>query len=376
MQLCRVDVHPCQRVFNLPVDGEVDLGLYLQVPDSQEFSEGLLVAGWQLLADVEGDGAVRFIERRGQPGPFRERGHTGLVLEKRNPASSGSPSLEGNSTYYSVLNSYDDEEGVLEYAVALLAVTSGVDSEARLLVSPGERVLLGLLTAHATREGAVSILPSRSRPAAVSVVAVDAEGHLVPRAAGSQETLVEFRVGGAGKGILLEGVARSDRLTTRGTPAIYRRPFRVEIWPNGAIPPWRGGSGVPLAIFSNLKAGRSGEFQVADVAQSLVPNGVYDIRVKGSDTLSILKGSVSIEGPKEGGTRSTEVIVLDLAPLPLGDLNGDNRVDDDDLALLRYDFGNLATNGDDEFSPDLNYDGVVDAQDFSLMAANHGLTGE
>jgi hypothetical protein len=66
---------------------------------------------------------------------------------------------------------------------------------------------------------------------------------------------------------------------------------------------------------------------------------------------------------------------VNAALLP-GDLNGDNVVNIDDLAILVVAYG--SSEGDPNWNPvaDLNCDGVVDLSDFALLAANYGLTGD
>ena len=70
------------------------------------------------------------------------------------------------------------------------------------------------------------------------------------------------------------------------------------------------------------------------------------------------------------------VVNADFGALPGGDLNGDNLINEADLLALKSVFGARSKSVDGGMAADLNRDGVIDGQDFSLMAVNYGRRGE
>jgi hypothetical protein len=147
------------------------------------------------------------------------------------------------------------------------------------------------------------------------------------------------------------------------------------LWNTGAVPPWKGGSGRPVAIFRNIHADPSGWFRVTDISPSIVPPGAYDLRVKGRGTLSSLAQGVSIP-TISGSGNPPEVSPVSLGVLRDGDVDGNNAIDVLDLQALKAAFGRLA--GEAGFNPEANFnsDTVVDVQDFSRLAQNLGERGK
>jgi hypothetical protein len=90
--------------------------------------------------------------------------------------------------------------------------------------------------------------------------------------------------------------------------------------------------------------------------------GVYDIRVKGSHTLSNLRSNVMLNAGL------TEV---DFGMLREGDANNDNCVSIVDFSILANAFF-------PRFDPraDFNQDGLVNIVDFNLLRENFGLCGQ
>ena len=106
----------------------------------------------------------------------------------------------------------------------------------------------------------------------------------------------------------------------------------------------------------------SGAFSVSGV-----PNGSYNVRVKGPKNLAALvpmtKGS--------GATGGVSVF------LPGGDANDDNGVDSSDFGILIGAFNTSASvpgNGYDA-TADFNSDGFVDSTDFGILIGNYGTVG-
>lgn len=76
--------------------------------------------------------------------------------------------------------------------------------------------------------------------------------------------------------------------------------------------------------------------------------------------------AITIRYPQGGGELSAEVAVT-VRGSTSGDIDGDGRVDDDDLNTLRSWFGHSATGAND--ARDLNHDGVIDERDLPLLEA-------
>ena len=99
-----------------------------------------------------------------------------------------------------------------------------------------------------------------------------------------------------------------------------------------------------------------------------VPGGVYDIRVKGSHTLSRKTAQVAIVG-------GTNRIAWNQA-LREGDADNDNRVAIADFSMLRLALGKAANNPGFDARADFNQDGLITIADYSLMRANFAQAGE
>ena len=114
-----------------------------------------------------------------------------------------------------------------------------------------------------------------------------------------------------------------------------------------------------------------GHFQIRDIPATLVPPGVYDLRIRGESTLSSLDSGVAIPSGS-----SPSVTTVSPERLRQGDIDANNLVDDLDLEALKASFGKLEI--DDGYNPiaDFNRDKVIDGQDFSRLAQNFGARGE
>jgi hypothetical protein len=160
-------------------------------------------------------------------------------------------------------------------------------------------------------------------------------------------------------------VALAGRLEVAGAALTE---MSVSFWKPGALPLWREGAAKPVAVFSGIPVSATGDFQVEDITEAVVPAGAYDVRVKRSGALSQAASGVAI--PPAAGRG------LSFGLPRHGDVNGDDRVDEADLALLKAGFARLAGQAGYQPSADFNADGVVDGQDFSLMALSFQEHGE
>ena len=104
------------------------------------------------------------------------------------------------------------------------------------------------------------------------------------------------------------------------------------------------------------------------------PGQTYDLRVKGLGSLSALTAGVTIPETRPSPLRP--LLAVDFGSLRDGDLNGDNQVDNFDVAALKAAFGNGERDANFDPAADFNGDGVVDGQDFSRMAANINRVGQ
>mgnify|MGYP003942009441 CR=1 FL=1 len=105
---------------------------------------------------------------------------------------------------------------------------------------------------------------------------------------------------------------------------------------------------------------RSGRFTLDGL-----PTGQYGLSVKGMTTLRA-RGGVDL---------APGMNVVNIGTLYEGDVDNDGDIDGVDASLINLAFG--STPGDASWDPraDLNDDGLVGAEDMSLLAANFGLGG-
>ena len=99
-----------------------------------------------------------------------------------------------------------------------------------------------------------------------------------------------------------------------------------------------------------------------------VPDGTYDVVVKGAKNLAVLSPGVVISA-----TSTTVPNVI----LPAGDSNNDDSVDSSDFGTLIGAFntdGSVAGSGYDP-TVDFNFDGLVDSSDFGLLIGEFNNTG-
>ena len=108
----------------------------------------------------------------------------------------------------------------------------------------------------------------------------------------------------------------------------------------------------------------SGTYSVTDV-----PDGTYDVWIKGGKNLAVLVPDVHIAAATGAG--------IPPVTLPAADANGDNSVDASDFGLFVSAYN---TTADDPFSGydpacDFNFDGSVDPTDFGLLVNDYNTVG-
>ena len=99
-----------------------------------------------------------------------------------------------------------------------------------------------------------------------------------------------------------------------------------------------------------------------------VPNGVYDIAIKGDKSLRVVVRNFTLDGAAS----------LPDVTLPAGDGNNDNFCDTSDFGLLVGVYGADSSVSGSGYDPaaDFNYDGLCDTGDFGLLVGNYGQQGD
>ena len=125
-----------------------------------------------------------------------------------------------------------------------------------------------------------------------------------------------------------------------------------------------GGNGL-VAIETQLDA--NNEFNIT------IPADIYNLQVGTGRFLKKVLQSVSTNAGNIPSTNNNIVINISLL---CGDINGDNRVNNRDLILLRNAFGaTSASNRWNEYA-DLNNDGIVNNTDLMILRSNWGKRGD
>ena len=379
IQVCRIDVTPCQREVNLPVGGEVTLGLYLDTAEELDLPEAHSLVAWESHFQLAGSAVAEFVFAEPSSGPVLEQGNPALVLDGLNRLSSNAGQVAAAGRYYRVQNSYDSNTGQIDFSVTLVDFSRGDRSTNPMTITPGPRLLLGMITLSGVSPGSAELVAADSSPTAFQVVTVTESGAestmLTPLVAGAGSSLAVVNVGPAAEKARLEGLIWQQTPGRTGKHP-FERQFTLTFWEAGAVPPWKGGMAEPIAAFANLTADSRAEFTVKDISPELIPSGVYDLRVNGVGALSGLVPDVAVDTSGGNQDNLPVVVSVDFGHLPNGDINGDNVVDSADLSALKSSFGDVKGNA--AFNPDADFNGdqIVDVQDFSIMGANFDLTGK
>ena len=121
------------------------------------------------------------------------------------------------------------------------------------------------------------------------------------------------------------------------------------------------GESLPLQVLGHFSDGTDYDvtestkttFRSSDPSVAIDPDGIATAIGPGKTTLIVSYGGLA-----------AEVLVSVPASLP-GDLNGDERIDDDDLGILRRALNSNAAAPND--ARDLNHDGKIDENDVEIM---------
>ena len=385
IKVCRIDVTPCQREVNLPVDGEITLGLYLDAADDlnpmQSQPESQSLVAWEFHFQLISTAGVEVVPTGSAGGPVREQGTPALVLDGLPRLSLDSEPTTAVGRYYRVQNSYDSNTGQIDFSVTLVGFSRENRSANTIAITPGSRLLLGMITLSGVAPGSAELVAADSSPTAFQIVTVTESGaqagEVTPLETNTDagSSLAVVNVGPAAEKARLEGLVwQQTPVGAEKRP--FERQFTLTFWKTGAVPSWLGGDAEPVAAFANLTADRKAEFTVTDISPELIPSGVYDLRVNGVGALSDLVSDVTIDTSGDAPGSLPATVSVDFGVMRSGDINGDNVVDSADLSALKSGFGKA--NDAPAFNPtaDLNGDRVVDVQDFSLLTANLNSVGE
>ena len=98
-----------------------------------------------------------------------------------------------------------------------------------------------------------------------------------------------------------------------------------------------------------------------------VPNGIYDITIKGAKNLRVAVPGVAVSG----------AVALPDQTLPASDSDDSNTVDIMDFGNLVNAYGSVESDPDSGYDPttDFNFDGSVDVLDFGLLVGEYGKNG-
>jgi hypothetical protein len=124
-------------------------------------------------------------------------------------------------------------------------------------------------------------------------------------------------------------------------------PIQIQVFSPGSTTPF---------LIGGAPADNNGQFSMAGI-----PNGVYDIAIKHSRTLSSKKQNV---------TFSNNTVAIDFGTLPMGDANDDDIVDISDFSILHAAFFKQCGQTGFDDRADFNADCIVDVTDFSLLRSN------
>ena len=361
---CRANVSPCQTNLSIPEGGSVELDLVLNFAPA---TTNPSIVAWEthhLLTDTS---VAAIVPDTATSRTVQEQGAVGLALNGLTRLTAGLGSSAGQ--YFTPQNNYNAISGELDYSVTLVGPAAPMPSPS--FRSDPAQIVIGRVVVAGLSSGSSQIIAAASvNP--MQVVTHTPAGPLrsTPLAA-AKTPAATIRVGPVdtvevrGK---LAGTSRSGPSRIGSFPSTLALSF----WQPGAVPAWRGGADRPTASYRGIVIDTNGEFRIADVAPSLVPAGIYDLRVKGDRNLARVIRSVVF--PATGNPQP--LVHIDPPILPAGDVDGSNIVDASDVLILRNSFGQASSDPVFDDTVDLNRDGIVDVQDFSILSRNFGLRGE
>ncbi len=387
LQICPADtMPPCPDTVALNVGGQVELDLLLLAGEGLPAGESRWLVGWELHLELAGAAAVEVMPAGEDDRPVQERGDDRLFLQDWLHLRSNARTA--NRRYYRIQNRYDPATRRLDYSVVLAGYGRQPPLAGGKPLSQDNGLLLGRLLLRAAAPGVAELRPRITAIPAFQGIILTPEGDLARLDAGRPVALtvrVAAEIPEAAEPIpaatpalptppALQGRVWSQSIRGQERPRPFNRLLTLTFWQTGAIPPWRGGTARPLAILAGLTANSSGQFTAPSLPPNVQPGQAYDLRVKGLGALSALTAGVTIPETRPGALRP--LLAVDFRPLRDGDLNGDNRVDNFDVAALQAAFGRGERTANFDPAADFNGDGVVDGQDFSRMTANINRVGQ
>lgn len=375
LEICRIDVSPCQREVNLAQGEEVTLALSVRSPASSSPTPGQLLVAWHLRLKIEGGNVIDLPDAQSTGMPIQEKPRPQAALSDMGILSARAQAEPNIGSYFRVKNSYSLQDRLLEYAVTLVSNEVSEKAHPQLMPTPGEQVLLGTLAIRGSGVGTARIAVDSINRGSSMLVMANSFGELSVTDLAQQDSLAWVNVGPDAEKVRLEGRALSDVPLAEHSHLPFTKPLSIEVWEQGAVPAWQGGTDLPLATFSNVRPDNNGDFTVRDLPPEFIQAGTYDLRATGDGMLSYLYEDLRIHPSIHYSGNLPQLISVIVGPFTSGDLDGDNLVNDNDLSLLKSSFGKEVGNTDPGPLPDFNADGVVDGQDFSLMAANYGMRG-
>lgn len=370
LQICRANVEPCQTEVSIPEGGAVGLDLVLS--DTNSNTSPFQIAAWETHFRIGDSSVAELVPDTDSGRPVQQQGDSELALEGLHPLQSSGN--EHRSQFFTAQNQFDSDSGRLDYSVTLVGFDPAKPQSRVLPFSSQARLHLGRVTVSGLTGGSSGISPEDPTGNPSQVVALDTGegfGYVTVPLPVSQATVKTGNVTTAKlQGQIAQPDPDSDLLTTP-FPAV----LSITFWRPGAIPQWRDGNDLPLVTFSQVSTDAAGTFRVTDIAPSLLPPGVYDVRVASRVALPKLVQNVAIP---HGGNPGDSPPITSISTIELrdGDIDGDNTIDQADLDALKASFARLESESGFNSNADFNGDGVVDVLDFARLAQNFGVLGD
>ncbi len=375
-----IELHICPTEKSPPCPGDVELRVgdravldLLLTAENGAAANTRWLVGWELHLQLTGAAAVEVAAAGNAGRPVQERGDRRLFLDDWLPLRANARTA--NRRYYRIQNSYNSATGRLDYSIVLAGYSTEPPIDGLQPLAGDDGLLLGRITLRAITTGEVELRPGAAATSFQAAV-LTPEGKIIPLTARARSLTVDVLP--EDDPILpppiLRGRVWSQSIRGQDRPRPFNRPLTLTFWQAGAVPPWRGGTDRPLAIFSGLTADSTGRFAVRNLPPNVRPGETYDLRVKGLGTLSALNSGITI--PTGSANPLRPLLSVDFSPLRDGDISGDNRVENSDVAALSAAFGYSETAANFNPAADFNVDGVVDGQDFSRLGANFNQVGQ
>ena len=377
LNLCRSGITPCQSEVNLQVGGQVTVDVVIEPVHPAGSRQDDTLAAWYLELFLDRVGIVTISPDPATGLPFEERGPTELVLNGWNPVDSGfSLSGQPRPAYYRFRNNLDLATGALQYGVVLLEKEPALRKPTGIPLQNRGETRIARITLDAAKAGETWFLAGGTPSSSPTLLITDHRGRNKTLLLSTDHPLFRVNVGQDAEGLRLEGQAWTALPGRKETRLPFIGTLEIEIWEANVLPATRAESDLPLVKFTGVVPDLQGRFVIPDLPADLVPPGAYDVRAQGRGSLSVVVPDVPFSILGADPRESPQVIEVDIGPLVIGDLSGDNQIDASDLVLLKTAFGSVAGDANFEEMGDFNYDGVVDAQDFSRAAASFGHRGE